>query len=81
MLEVTTSVHNMPCIEIRNPTSVVRDIVRGAILCNLMDDKRYILHKKAGAFLQGDEEDWMLVEFWTKDYQPFVDYLNELLEK
>ena len=76
LLTVSTSVHNMPCIEIQNPSLELREIIHRAIRANNFDDPAYQLKGKAGAFLQGDEEDWILVEFWQKDYQPFVDYLN-----
>ena len=79
MLEVIISGHGMPCVEIRNPTVEVRDVVRSAVLCNRADDVRYQLAHRAGAFLQGDDEDWILVEFWGGDYQPFVDHLNQLI--
>jgi hypothetical protein len=79
LLTVTTSGHGMPCIEVVNPSPELREIIRRAITANRIDDPAYQLHTKAGAFLQGDAEDWILVEFWQKDYQPFVDYLNGLL--
>ncbi|MDO8504884.1 MAG: hypothetical protein Q7S36_03470 [Candidatus Liptonbacteria bacterium] len=69
----------MPCIEIQNPKPEVREIIRKAVLDNFMDSPAYKVSKKAGAFLQGETDDWILVEFWQEDYQPFVDYLNKLL--
>ena len=79
-LEVTISSNGLPCIEVRNPTPELRRIIKGAIRTNHMDDPSYKLRQDAGAFLQGDSEDWILVEFWQKDYQLFVDYLNSLIE-
>jgi|GEM_PF-3417064 len=79
LLKVTTSGHGMPCIEVVNPSPELKKIIHRAINANHIDDPAYQLRTKAGAFLQGDAEDWILVEFWQKDYQPFVDHLNGLL--
>jgi len=76
-LEISTSVHNMPCVQVENPSPRLRRIILRAITANGWDDPAYHLHRKAGAFFQADEEDYLLVEFWKPDYQPFVDYLNK----
>ena len=83
MLKVTNSVHNMPCIEVRKANKRVQDIIKRAVTCQYMTDQRYILSGKAGAFLQGYDEQsgWILVEFWQPDYQPFVDLLNKLIDE
>lgn len=78
-LEVTMSVHGMPCIQIRNPSPRLQEIIHRALRANRVDDPAYILKTKSGAFLQSDAEDFILVEFWQNDYQSFVDYLNEQL--
>lgn len=67
----------MPCIQIENPSQPWRSIIRQAITVNDMNDPAYGLRSEAGAFLQSDSDDYLLVEFWKPDYQPFVDYLNE----
>lgn len=83
-LQVTTSGHKMPCIELRGCDKKTREVIRSAMLCNYMQDPRYVLKMRAGAFLQGfDEygEGWLLMEFWQPDYQPFVDLLQELVNE
>ena len=79
-LEITTSSNGLPCIEIRDPSPDLKRIIKNALKANHIDDPSYRLRQEAGAFLQGDSEDWILVEFWQKDYQPFVDYLNNLIK-
>lgn len=82
MLEVTISIHGMPCIEILDSTPEVRQIIRSAVTGRFpVNDPRYEIHRNAQPFLQGDDGKWLLVEFWQKDYQPFVDYLNKLIEE
>lgn len=76
-LEVSQSPHGMSCIQVENPSARLRDIIRQAIMANHIDDLAYELRTDAGAFLQSDSDDYILVEFWKPDYQKFVDYLNE----
>lgn len=81
-LNVTTSCHGMPCLELQPCEERVRNIIRSAVACQWMDDERYQLRSQAGAFLQGFAEDrggWVLVEFWQPDYQPFVELLERLI--
>ena len=80
-LEVTISAHGMPCIAIENPTPEIREMIKNAVQANRINDLDYELRTKAGAFLQSDQESYILVEFWQKDYQSFVDYLNQLIAK
>lgn len=73
---------NMNCIEMVDPDPRVYELVRRAIACPFIDDIRYELRNNAGAYLQsGNAEDWILVEFWNPDFQPFIDYLNAEIEK
>ena len=74
--QVTISIHNMPSVQLVNPTELERKFIVNTVCCNRMDDERYKLRQRAGAFLQSDSADYVLVEFWQKDYQPFVDWLN-----
>ena len=75
-LAVTTSTHGMPCIDVHGVPPELLALIRGA----LSDDKTDF-RCKAGAFLQGEyaEHGWMLVEFWSPDYQDFVNHLNHLM--
>jgi hypothetical protein len=78
MLQATMSANGMNCIEIKDPTPRVREIIKQAIACNLRGDPRYELGFKAGAFLQSDYEEWVLVEFWRPEYQPFIDPIKQV---
>jgi hypothetical protein len=72
--------HIQPNIEIQNFDPGVRDIIRFAMLTSQMDSPIYKLRQTANAFLQGESDEWLFVEFWNHDpaaYMPFVDYLNE----
>lgn len=86
VLEVTISIHGKPCIEILDSTPgstpEIREIIRNAVT-RILPTKHslYEVHYNAQPFLQGDDGNWMLVEFWQKDYQPFVDYLNEQIAR
>lgn len=66
----------MNALELRDPDPV-RAFVRKSVTANLMTDLDYQLRVQAGAFLQCDSQQYVLVEFWQQDYQPFLDYLNE----
>jgi hypothetical protein len=77
--QVTISCHNMPCIELTDaPIEVMREL-KAIVSCQYMNTPEYEVSKKAGAFLQGYEESyrWILIEFWLKNYQEFVDFINE----
>lgn len=81
-LRLTTSPEGLPAIQITDASEKTRAIIRRAVTANHFDDPSYQLRNKAGAFLQGDQERWILVEFWqgsTDDQQAFVDHLNKLL--
>ena len=85
-LSVERSIHGLPSVQMTGATPAQMRVVRSAVLRNHMADPVYHLHKTAGAFLQGYEEEsgWLLVEFWAEDatrYRPFVDYLNDELAK
>jgi hypothetical protein len=75
--QVSTSGNGMNALELRDPDPAVRAFVRKSVTANLMTDLDYQLRVKAGAFLQCDTQQYVLVEFWQQDYQPFLDYLNE----
>ncbi len=53
--------------------------VEGIIGSNYVDSLAYKLRTDCGAFLQGNEDGWILIEFWHPDSalcRPFMDYLN-----
>lgn len=65
-----------PSIEVINPTEEERQKIYRIIHTNYSGDPLYKINSNAGAFLQSDGPDYMLIEFWGRDYQPFVDWLN-----
>lgn len=75
------SVHNQWCIEVINPSREVRKIIRETVLNNYINSEDYKQKTPGGPFLQCDHEDYILVEFWGDDFEPFVKYLNKKLEK
>lgn len=49
-----------------------------SIVCDqYMDHEEYKVRSAAGAFLQCNCKDYLLVEFWGRDIQPFVDFVNK----
>lgn len=80
--KITTGPHNMPSLELRNPSPEERAFVVAAVRCNHMDDPRYQLGQDASPFLQCNETGYVLVEFWLeKGAQAFVDWLNANYEE
>jgi len=75
--EVTTSIHGQPCIEVRNPTKEQRDFLCNAVMDNFTASECYKLHCEAGAFLQCNYSDYVLIEFWLPNYHRFVEWLNK----
>jgi hypothetical protein len=69
------------CIQIRNPPEEIREIVKIIVGCSWIDSKEYKVSRKAGAFLQCDYKDYILVEFWKKDYQDFINFVNTQLKR
>lgn len=67
------------CIQLKNPKNYISGLVRSVVMTNFTDSPEYKLKSDAGAFLQADYETYLLVEFWKKDYQPFIDFVNEKL--
>jgi len=83
-LELRVSVHGLPAIEVKNPSLDVAAIIRRVVMSNFIDDPDYQARTKVGAFLQGDDKDWILVEFWRgneADQRAFVDYLNRRISE
>lgn len=79
--QVTTSAQGLPCIEIQHPAPEIKSLIHRVLSANNLGDPAYELKNKAGAFLQSDSQDYLLVEFWTDGYRPLVDYLNQELIK
>ena len=83
-LEVKTSCHGMPCIELENAGKRTHSILRRIVMNNWMDSDDYKISKAAGAFFQGGydlKEGWILIEFWnSKGVGAFVEYTNNQLK-
>jgi hypothetical protein len=79
MYLVTQSCHNMPCIELQKCGIEEMRKLKAAVMTQFMNDPFYKTSRKAGAFLQGYDESsgWILIEFWQKDYQDFINLLNK----
>ena len=66
-----------PSIEVINPTQEERQKIYSILnRAARFGDPVYEISHDAGAFLQSDGPDYMLIEFWGENYQPFVDWLN-----
>ena len=79
-VEADVSPHDQWCIQIRNPTKDQRDKIRSIVMNSWIDDEEYKLSQQAGAFLQCDYENYLLVEFWTENFEPFIDFINQQKE-
>ena len=77
MFKVTQSSHGMKCIQMEHPTEAQRKKIRSIVLNNWTADIECKLSQNAGAFIQCDNPEYILVEFWGKDYIPFVNFVNE----
>jgi len=70
--------HNeLPAIALRNPDPMERRFLQQTVCTQWMDDPCYESKVRSGAFLQCDDEDFVLVEFWQKEYADFVQWLND----
>ena len=65
-----------PSIVVADPTEEERKKIYRIMNARNFDDPLYHISRNSGAFLQSDGPDYMLIEFWADDYQPFVDWLN-----
>jgi hypothetical protein len=81
-VNVSTSNNGMNCIELENAPVNVLTTIRSIVMDNWIHSVRYQVSKKAGAFLQGYDEStgYLLVEFWSNNYQPFVDCVNDCIK-
>jgi hypothetical protein len=77
--ELTKSPEGLGAIEIHAASEHTRTIVRGILLANRFDDPDYQERIKVGAFLQGDSNGWLLIEFWKgseSDHRSFYEYVK-----
>lgn len=74
------SPEGLPAIVISNPSEKTRTTVRQVVMANHRNDPDYKIKKTVGPFLQCDDKDYVLVEFWTgqpEDHAAYVEYMNK----
>lgn len=55
-------------------------LLKGIVVCNIIDNQDYKVSRNAGAFLQGFDikSGWIFIEFWKDDGgDEFIKYANE----
>jgi hypothetical protein len=80
ILTLSKSTKGLPAVEVVDASPQMQAVIRRVIKSNIMDDPDYKIRNTVGAYLQGDSEGWILVEFWKgtdEQQQAFVDYLNK----
>ena len=79
-IKVTKSRNNMPAIEINDASPAMHEIVRNILSCQHVDDYRYQLTKRCGAFFQSGSDrtsGFILIEFWQEQgHEEFAAYLS-----
>lgn len=71
-------------IEIENPSKEESNIIRNCMLENRINTEEYKKRTDACAFLQCNHNDYLLIEFWTRDYSkitPFIEMINRKFEE
>lgn len=74
--EITTSPHGMKAIQI-DPTPEERTFLKKALMSNMTDCIFCQKKQIASPFLQSDQENFMLIEFWKPEgAEEFIEFLN-----
>lgn len=81
LLEVNIDSKQMPYVELHNPTPEIRRKILAVMTNRDSMSEAYKLKTDAGAFVQSDDADYLLLEFWKPEHQAFVDYLNKILNE
>ena len=71
-------------IEIDNPSSEKYNIIRHCMLENNTKTEEYKKRTNAGAFLQCDQDNYLLIECWAQDYNkivPFFEMINRKFQE
>lgn len=71
------SSNKMAAIILENPAPETRLFIRSVLSENKIAEPAYIVRSMAGACLEKDNSDFVLVEFWNREFIPFIEYLNE----
>lgn len=80
--EITTSSHRMPCIQLYQAPIEKVQWLRRAVMDNWVDSKFYQEKYGAQPFVQGygEKDGWILIEFWGREFEKYVDFLNKEYE-
>lgn len=84
MLELTLSTQNMYAIELTDASIEIKKFLRRELLSNDINSESYKRRVEVNPFLQGDNDSWILIEFWSNDYDKivsYIDYLNNKFEQ
>ncbi len=81
ILQVTTSSHGSRCLEFHNPSDELRSLIRETLLDNYMESEAYQVRQPSQPFLQCNCDDYILVEFWGRDPNPYVEYLQRRIDE
>lgn len=71
------STNKMAAVILQNPAPETRLFIRSVLTENRIAEPAYIVRAMAGASLEKDHADFVLVEFWKREFIPFIEYLNE----
>ena len=71
------SSNKMPAVILKHPAPETRLFIRSVLSENKIVEPSYIVRSMAGASLEKDHADFVLVEFWNREFLPFIEYLNE----
>jgi len=69
--------NKMAAVILENPAPETRLFIRSVLSENKIAEPAYIVRSMAGASLEKDSADFVLVEFWNREFIPFIEYLNE----
>jgi hypothetical protein len=77
MFEADITPHGTWGIMISNPTEEERIFLRRIVMSQGIHNDDYKIKNKAGAFIQADDETYVMVEFWIEaGVDEFIKYVN-----
>lgn len=88
MFQLSTSSHNMPCIEISasgDSRDAEIEFLLRAVRDNYFDSEYYQAKRDANPFIQGlDQREgnkFLLIEFWGRNIDEYIAFLNKKWEE
>lgn len=81
--QISNSCHDQMCIQLHDATPEEKWFLRRAVCDSYMDSEFYKRKQRPNPFLQGDQDDWILVEFWTSKrevVEEYVAWLNSVFD-